>query len=225
MLLDISKIGKILKEQNRLSSVEFNTQIPLKIEVKKEINPITYLIKLGNKEIETKSFIPLKVGNRYLANVIEKKGKITIQNLKPYPKLLELLEKLPLKKETEFTKEKILEHLSNAKTKEEFSFYANILLAFQKGIRHIFINEKNNKAIMQFKYEKNLITFYAAFKFLGELKGKITPNKVTIYTQFENVKNLLLDNSDKIEKKVEVFLEKKITPIFEFKNSLIDIKA
>ncbi len=90
MLLDISKIGKILKEQNRLLSVEFNTQIPLKIEVKKEINPITYLIKLGNKEIETKSFIPLKVGNRYLANVIEKKGKITIQNLKPYPKLLEL---------------------------------------------------------------------------------------------------------------------------------------
>jgi hypothetical protein len=224
MLLNISKIGKILKETNRLAG-EFNTSIPLKVEIKKEINPITYLIKLGNREVETKSFVPLKVGNKYLANVTEKKGKITIQNLKPYPKLLELLEKLPLKKEQNLTKEKILEHLSHAKSKEEFLFYANILFAFQKGIRHIFINEKNNQGIMQFKYEKNRITFYAAFKFLGELKGEITPYKVTIYTPFKNVASLILQNSDKIDKKVEVFVNDSINSMFEFKNSLLDIKA
>jgi hypothetical protein len=60
MSLNLSKIGKVLKTLNRFESIkEFNASLPVKIEVKKEINPIRFLIQLGNREIETKSYICL----------------------------------------------------------------------------------------------------------------------------------------------------------------------
>ena len=75
MPLNISKLGKILKTLNRLEGIkEFNATLPVKIEVKKEINPIRYLIKLGNREIETKSNLPLVVGKKYFAQIKEFKS-------------------------------------------------------------------------------------------------------------------------------------------------------
>ena len=71
---NISKLGKILKSLNRLEGIkEFNATLPVKIEVKKELNPIKFLINLGNREIETKSYIPLQVGKKYLAQIKETK--------------------------------------------------------------------------------------------------------------------------------------------------------
>ena len=224
-MLNIFKLGKVLNETNRLSGIkEFNASVPIKIEILKEINPITYEIKLGNKIVETKSHLPLKTGGKYLANVIEKKDFIQIQNLKEYPKFLELLEKLPKTKEMNLDKNEILNKLQNSTTKNEFMFYANILLAFQKGIRHILINEEKNRGFMQYKFEKNQIKFYACYKFLGELEGIITPKKVMIFTQFNNVASLISQNKD-IDLDVEVYVKENIKPLFEFKNSLIDIKA
>jgi hypothetical protein len=224
-VLNIFKLGKVLSETNRLNGIkEFNASVPIKIEVLKEINPITYEIKLGNKIVETKSNFPLKTGGKYLANIVEKKEFIQIQNLKEFPKLLDILEKLPKIKEINLDKNEILNKLQNSQTKNEFMFYANILLAFQKGIRHIFINEEKNRGLLQYKYEKNHVKFYACYKFLGELEGIITPNKVTVFTQFKNVASLISENKD-IDLDVEVYLKEKIKPLFEFKNSLIDIKA
>ena len=49
-------------------------EIKRELEVKKEINPIRYLIKLGNREIETKSNLPLIVGKKYFAQIKEFKS-------------------------------------------------------------------------------------------------------------------------------------------------------
>ncbi len=225
-MLNLFKIGKILNETNRLSGIkEFNASVPVKLEVLKEINPITYEIKLGNKTVETKSHIPLEVGKKYLANIVEKKEYIQIQNLKEFPKLLETLEKISFSKEMNLDKDTIIDKLTHAKTKDEFMFFANILLALQKGIRHIFINEKNNKALLQLKKNKNSIDFYACYKFLGELEGTITPHKVMILTPFKNVASLIEQNSEELDKKVEVKIKNTIKPLYEFKNTLLDIKA
>lgn len=225
-MLNLSKIGKILKATNRMAEIkDFNNSIPIKIEVLKEINPITYKIKLGNKEVETKSYIPLEINKKYFANVKEKKGYIQITNLKEYPKLLEILEKMPNQKEIDITKDKIIQKLTSSTSKEEFLFFANIFLALQKGIYHLFINEKNNRGVMQYKYTKNQIIFYACYKFLGEIEGIITPKKIKIFTEYKNSAKLILENKEEINLDVEVALKNEIKPIYEFKNSLLNLKA
>lgn len=144
MSLNLSKIGKVFKTLNRFEGIkEFNALLPVKIEVKHQINPIKFLIQLGNREIETKSYIPLKIGKKYLAQIKEGKYSIKISNLKEYPKILEILKKIDLKdKILSPQKNEIMHNLANANNKNEFIFWMNILLSLQQKIYHIIINEK-----------------------------------------------------------------------------------
>jgi hypothetical protein len=224
MPLNISKLGKVLKTLNRLQSIEFNSSLPVKIEVLKEINPITYQIKLGNRLTETKSYVPLKPGEKYLAQIKELKHSIQITNLKPYPKLLETLSKIPLEKGfNEFKKDEVIHHMANASTKNEFLFFANILLAMEKNIYHFAINEEK-KALMQFKYSKNKVSFYAVFMHLGELEGEIGESSATIYSPYKNVLSLLKHYESEIDLKINTVLkEPKI--LYAFSDKLLDLKV
>ena len=225
MPLNISKLGKILKTINRVSApIEFNATLPVKIEVKKQINPITYLIKLGNRETETKSYLPLEVGKKYITQIKELKHSIQITNLKPFPKILEILQKIDLPKGfKEYNKEEIIKHLINAKNQNEFLFFANLLLALDKKIYHFSINEEK-KALMQFKYSKNKISFYAIFQNLGEIEGEISQSYVTICSSYKNVLNLIKQYENEINLKVTLKLKNPKT-LFDFKNTLLDLKV
>jgi hypothetical protein len=229
----ISKLGKILKTLNRLEGIkEFNASLPVKIEVKKEINPITYLIKLGKREVETKSKLPLKEGEKFFAEIKEHKSGIKITNLKKYPKILELLEKIHInekeknlsKKLFEDKKEEIISHISRAETKEEFIFFSNLLIALDKNIRHLIIAGKKEKALLQYKKEKNRLTFYAVFKHLGELEGIVEKNKLTIFSSFDTTINLIKKHANELDMEVEA-IKKNPDPLYFFTNSLLDIKV
>jgi len=222
---NISKLGKILKTLNRLEgSTLFNASLPVKIEVKKELNPITFLIKVGNKELETKTDIPLKAGEKYFAEIKELKNSIQITNLKPYPKILKTLDIItPQKEFVSKDKKEILTHLANAKTKDDFLFFMNILIAFEKKIYHMFITDKR-KALFQYKKEKDKIRFYGCFSVLGELEGTVTATNVNIYTPYSSTMNLINEHKNSIDLNVSVFL-KEVKTLFEFNNSLIDIKV
>ncbi|WP_457564721.1 hypothetical protein [Caminibacter sp.] len=225
MPLNISNLGKILKNLNRVSTpIEFNATLPVKIEIKKQLNPITYLIKLGNRETETKSYIPLEVGKKYMAQIKELKHSIRISNLKPLPKMLEILEKTDLPKGfSEFKKDDVIKHIANTKDKNEFLFFANILLAMEKKIYHFSINEEK-KALIQFKYSKNKVSFYAIFQNLGEIEGEISENSATIYSPFENVINLIKRFEDEIGLNIKTKL-KNTKPLYIFSDKLLDLKA
>ena len=227
MKLNISEVGKILKAVNKYRGIgEFNESLPLKIEIKKQLDEYNYLINIGNKkEIISKSFVKLKVG-KYFAIIKELGNNIKITNLKEFPKILSLLEKIDLKEKNfdkPLTKDIILHHLANSHSKNEFIFFTNILLALKEQIHHLIINEK--KSLLQFKYKKNKITFYAVFNNLGEIEGEIFENKVLIYSPFENTLNLIKEYSDTIQFEVITILKKDIKPLFEFKENLLDIKA
>ncbi len=225
MPLNISNLGKILKTLNRVSlPAEFNATLPVKIEIKKELNPITYLIKLGNRELETKSKVPLKEGMKYFAQIHENAQTLQIRNLKPYPEVLDILQKTPLKKGFfGFKKDEVIQHLTNAKNRNEFLFFANIWLAMQKNIRHFAINEEK-KALMQYKYSKNRISFYAVFQNLGELDGEITQNSVKICSEYDNVLKLLKNYENEIDLKLHICL-KKPKALYVFTDKLLDLKA
>ncbi|AZV46832.1 hypothetical protein C3L23_05965 [Nautilia sp. PV-1] len=231
MPLNISKLGKILKAVNRLEEIkEFNATLPVKIEVKKQINPIRYLIKLGNREIETKSSIPLLIGKKYFAEIKENKNRLQISNLKELPRLLEMMEKLEIKNTNEensslhsFGKQEILQHLSNSVSKFEFIFYTNMLMAYEQKIHHLIINEKK-KALMQYKYSKNKVKFYAIFNHLGELEGEITENSLTVYSPYNATLQLI--NLYKDELSLELFLYKKeVSPLYNFSENLLNLKV
>ena len=224
MQLKISEVGKLLKTFNKFQTIEFNTSLPVKIEVKEKLNDIKYLVKLGKKEVVTKSFVPLKKG-KYFAMVKEIGNTLKISDLRELPKIAILLEKIKFKSNDEvITKEHILNHLSNAENKEEFLFFTNILIALQqKKIHHLIINEKK-KALLQYKYSKNRLKFYAVFNNLGEIEGEIYNNNVDIYSPYKNTIELIKKYSDLIDLNVNVFL-KDVKPLYEFQNSLLNLKA
>jgi len=224
MPLNVSKLAKVLKTINRVQTPNvFNASLPIKIEVKKEINPITFLIKLGNKEVETKSKIPLIVGKKYFAQIKELDSSIQISNLKEYPKILEQLDKIKTKGLDSQNKEEVLKHLANAKTKEEFLFFTNILLALEKKIHHLVIAEKR-KALMQYKYSKNKIKFYAVFSHLGELEGELSLNDLIIYSPYLSTIALINRYKDELPFNVTT-IKKEVKPIYQFSNSLLDLKV
>jgi len=224
MQLKISEVGKLLKTFNKFQTIEFNTSLPVKIEVKEKLTDIKYLIKMGKKEVITKSFVPLKKG-KYFAMVKEIGNTLKISDLRELPKIAILLEKIKFKSNDEvITKEHILNHLSNAENKEEFLFFTNILIAMQqKKIHHLIINEKK-KALLQYKYSKNRLKFYAVFNNLGEIEGEIYNNNVDIYSPYKNTIELIKKYSDLIDLNVNVFL-KDVKPLYEFQNSLLNLKA
>jgi len=228
MPLNISKLGKILKATNRLEGIkEFNATLPVKIEVKKEINPIRYLIKLGNRELETKSSFPLTVGKRYYAEIYENKTKLQIKNLKEIPQILEMLEKIKINSEKDkiqtFDKKEILQRLALSESKTEFVFFTNMLLAFEQKIYHLIINEKK-KAILQYKYSKNRVKFYAVFNHLGELEGEIDSERLIIYSPYSATLQLI--NEYKNELDLELFIYKKeVFPIYKFSENLLNLKV
>jgi hypothetical protein len=225
MPLNLSKVGKVLKTLNRFEGIkEFNASLPVKIEVKKEINPIRFLINLGNREIETKSRIPLTVGKKYLAQIKEGKYSIQITNLKEYPKILDMLKKINLKKELLTPDKKdIMHHLANSSNKTEFIFWMNILIAMHQKICHLIINEKK-KALMQLKYKKNSIKFYAAFEHLGEIEGTFFGNNLKLFCEFDSTINLINLYKNELPFLVEVG-KKEIDIIYEFSENLINLKA
>ena len=225
MPLSISKIGKILKTINRLNTIEFNAALPIKVEVKKQLNPIRYLIKLGNKEIETRSYTPLEVGTKYLAEIKEQKGVIQIKNLKKLPKIMEMLENISQKKDLiKLDKKEILHHLAHAKNKEEFLLFSNIFFALtQYNIHHLIISEEK-KAIIQYKYKKNKLQFYACFTHLGEMEGEIVLPRVKIYSPYISTIRLIQQYKNELDYIIET--EKKdVAPIYKFSNNILDLKA
>jgi len=225
MPLNISKLGKVLKTLNRVQTPNiFNASLPVKIEIKKELNPITYLIQLGNKEVETKSYVPLKVGHKYLAQIKELKNSIQITNLKEFPKILDDLQKISLNENIDSTqKHEILKHLANANSKEEFLFWTNVLIAQQKKIYHFIIGGKR-KAIMQYKYKKDKVKFYACFNNLGEIEGEIKTNFLTIYSPYDVTISLISQYKDELNMNIKV-IKKDVKALYNFSNSLLDIKV
>ena len=229
MSLKVSELGKILKATNRLNSIEFNAALPIKIEVKKQLNPIRYVIKLGNRETETKSYTPLEVGKKYLAEVTERRGMIQIKNLQKFPKIIDMLENLsaPPKKEDKILnldKETILHHLANAKNRDEFLLFSNIFFSLtQYNIHHLIINDEK-KAIIQYKYKKNKLQFYAAFTHLGELEGEIILPRVKIYSPYISTLKLIEEYKNELTYIIETH-KKEVKELYKFSKNILDLKA
>ena len=241
-MFNISQVGKILKATNRLNMpTEFNATLPITIQVKKQINPIRFMIQLGRKEIEVKSYTPLEVGKNYKAIINQTDSKIEIKNLTKLPNIFnkfpdtieysvdDLLKDNPLKS-TEKYKTFLMHHLANASSKEEFIFFSQMLLALDQDIKHLFIKEGNKKSLIQIKPKKQKISFYAYFSSLGGIGGDIFLSNEEIYlnlmVEFQNSLEFLKNYIDELKMNVSI-TQQKIKPLFEISenNNLLNLKV
>jgi len=242
-MFDISQVGKILKATNRLNMpTEFNSTLPLTIIVKKELSPIRYLLQLGKKEVETKSYTPLEIGAKYKAEINQTDTKIEIKNLTKLPNIFnkfsdninytidDLIKDNPLESNDKY-KNFLLNHLANATTKDEFLFYSQLLIAFNQEIKHLFINENNKKALIQIKNKKRKIQFYAFFENLGAIGGEIyliDEIYLNLMVEFQNSLNLIKKHTKELNGIIiKSITQEKIKPIFEINenDTLLNIKV
>jgi hypothetical protein len=239
-MFNISQIGKIMKATNRLNMpTEFNSTLPLTITVKKQLNPIRYILQLGKKELEVKSYTKLEIGTNYKAQINQLNNKIEIKNLSKIPTIFNKIPKNLNYTIDDLIKENLnddkgykhflLNHLANSNSKDEFIFFTQLLLANNQQIKHLFINEKKKRALMQLKYKKNRLKFYGFFEHLGAIGGEMFLAD-TIYlnlmVEFQNSLTLINQNIDELKGIVVNIKQEKIKPLFEVSdNNLLNLKA
>ncbi len=221
--------------------IQFNGSLPVTLEVLEQTSFQRYRLKVGHKEMSTKSLKPLKVGYRYWANFSQtKEGILSINNLKEKPKLLqkeldflsidswEIIDEFA-KNGVKFYKKWILKSLENSQSKNEFLMLTSMLLSLNEGVFHLPFKINSRPFLLQYKFHENnlnenLIDFYFAFDTLGAVKGKIN-KEVNMEVLYEKSANLF-KNKNFNEKKLHVNISQDMLyPIWKGDDGLLDVKG
>jgi hypothetical protein len=81
------------------------------------------------------------------------------------------------------------------------------------------------KALMQLKYKKNTVKFYAVFEHLGEIEGLLCQNNLKLFCEFDSTINLINLYKNELPFFLVEVRKKEIKPIYEFNENLINLKA
>lgn len=217
--------------------MEFNAKLPVSVEVIERLLLDKYILKLGTQKIECKSVKELEVGKKYWAELKRSSvGAILISNLVKKPELLDYIDYffnfdsleniVEILSDTKSYRAMILDSLSNAKSKKEFLFYTNILLSLQSRIVTVPIKIDSRFYFFQFKFEFDSVNIYFVFSNLAPIQIKFNIKNLSllqIFSPYESVLNLIQEQED--YKLDSLKLNRDIKPIFDFKNSLLDLKG
>lgn len=219
------------------SSINFNANLPVCIEVLKQIDAMRYRLKIGRKELTTKSGKNLKEGEKYWANFSEGKGGVlTISHLWKQPELFEdSTTFLPTTfhdfldshhfSYTEF-RTFLLTQLQNETSKELFKRYAYMLLALSKAIVHLPLIYEGKKVMLQFQKQADAsLLFYVAYEHLGPFSGLLSPHTLEMSAMYEKSLYYLEKESPKLGMITHFSLKKEIKPLFDLSDMALDIKG
>jgi len=219
------------------SSVNFNANLPVSIEVIRQIDGGRYCLKVGRKELTTKSSKNLKEGEKYWANFSEGRGGIlTISNLWKQPQLFEDdAYFLPITlnaffKENSFSYNEfrafLLKQLSSETSKELFKLYAYMLLALSKAIIHLPFIHEGKKVMLQFQKSADAsLLFYIAYEHLGPFYGVIRESNIEIVAMYEKSLFYLQKESSKLGMITHLRLQKEFKPLFDLGDVALDVKG
>ncbi|MGB3962203.1 MAG: hypothetical protein WBK95_08215 [Sulfurimonas sp.] len=219
------------------------------IDVLKSLGESKYSVILQNKTLTAQSEKPLSEGAKYWSQLSQSKDATPkLSHLLKMPQLLstfqstgieyslkELHTLLNAKKPEALLKQNILEHLSSANTKEEFSSASSLLLSLQSNIFTIPLVLHNSFSLVQFKKRYNTktkkthIDFYAALELLGPISGVIALDEsgieIELCVAFVQTK-IFLENDLKnfSYNTINISLIENIEPLYDTKHhALLDI--
>lgn len=218
------------------------------VDVLKSLGDAKYTVLLDNKTLTAQSEKPLSEGAKYWSQLTQpKNGTAQLSNLQKIPQQLQNLQNsgieyslkdlqtlLKSQKPEALMKQNLLEHLSNASTKDEFSNVSNLLLSLQNNTVTIPIRQERHFSILQFKKRYNKkskrtqLDFYAALEFLGPISGVVTLEDgsvdVNLNVAFSKTKNFLEDDMDNFSYTINISVVENIEPLYSANiNSLLDI--
>ena len=239
MISTLQKLAGIGTDIGHTSSsgINFNANLPVTIEVLKQIDAVRYRLKIGRKELTTKSSKNLKEGEKYWANFAEGNGGIlTISNLWKQPQLFATdayflptsLEAFFESKPFSYTQFKtfLVQQLTMDKSKEVFQMYAYMLLALSKAVIHLPLIHKGKKVMLQFQKQADAsLKFYIAYEHLGPFSGFLGDAELHIAAMYEKSLYYLQKESPKLGMITHFSAQKEIKPLFDLNDVALDIKG
>jgi len=239
MISTLQKLAGIGSDIGHTSSsgINFNANLPVTIAVLKQIDNVRYRLKIGRKELTTKSSNPLKEGEKYWANFAEGNGGIlTISNLWKQPQLFEddgyflptSFKEFFHSNDFSYTEFKafLLKQLSSESSKELFKLYAYMLLALSKGIIHLPFIHEGKKVMMQFQKQADAsLLFYIAYEHLGPFYGNLGENELRMVAMYEKSLYYLQKESPKLGMITHFSMQKEIKPLFDLSDVALDVKG
>jgi len=183
-----------------------------------------------------------KIKSLSLSQLLEKphllQGK---KALLPNLSLQKLEQLLTSENPKEAMKFALLDKMAHATSKQEFMTLSNMLQAINENVFTMLLAHDNKETLFQFKKRKSKnpkqekeedakIDFYAAFENLGPVEGVVEVidgvRKLSLYIYYENSLKFLEKELKSLD--LEGFLYKKegkISPLYEYGESLLDVKG
>ncbi len=245
IIASLPQLQNLLAElsSNRLSSL-----LPVEVLVLKKISPQKFLLQIRDRNFETLTDKALDVGTKYLASVSHdgKSNTLFLKHfhkipLKPEQTLFQLDElvshfKKPSKEAITELHAKLLATLSNSSSKEEFSFYTQVLLGLSQGHTSLPFTYRDGFGLLQYKKRKKQekqsqdeVQFYAHLKHLGPLEGTLSLKDervfITLNVLFEESLILLEKHAGEFSLKnaLDIRLKDEISPLFVLNEKILDI--
>ncbi|MBU1658421.1 hypothetical protein KKG72_05130 [bacterium] len=218
------------------------------LEVLKSLGDGKYTILLENKTLTAQSDKTLSEGSKYWSQLTQTKNESPqLSHLMKMPQILKNTQNTALqyslkevqallnsKQPQTIMKQNLLEQLSTAGTKEEFSNISTLLLSLQNHTLTIPLRLQNYYSLLQIKKrynnksKKTQINFYAALEFLGPISGVVvldeTKVSVNLNVAFMKTKNYLEDDMKNFSHNINISILNNIEPLYNANtNSLLDI--
>jgi hypothetical protein len=237
-LQKLTGLGSDIVQSASSSSINFNANLPVTITVLKKIDPLRYRLKVGRKELTTKSQKALEISKRYWANFDENKGGIlTISQMWPQPEAFQNEALFPVEDFSFFFDQKdfsyddfrtfLMKKLSDETvSKELFQSYTPMLLALSKQIVHLPLIHNDKKILLQFQaIGKDTVMFYIAMENLGPIQGRLDQNSLNLAVMYEKSLYYLQKEQAKLGMITRFSLQKEIHPLFDRSDMIFDVKG
>lgn len=220
--------------QAKAQNSSFNANLPIVINVLKQIGFNRYMLKIGNKEISTKSQKSLKEKAKYWGELRQYMGVINVGGLNEFPKIMNeyfiqddsfwILENLATNSSLKWFHSWILDNLAKTNSKDEFKTLTSMLLALNESVIHLPLKFENKLFLLQIKLEEQKSHFYFIFENLAPINGSIVGENIILNSLYDKtIFHLTKHKPSNLN--VSINKVAKISPLWQIEQNLLDVKG
>jgi hypothetical protein len=249
MSFTISELSNILKTASSPQEAKALIKL-LSVDVTKSLGDGKYLLENSSTKVIASSDKPLLEGGKYWLELASKHNEMPlITKFLQQPTMLKEFANIPLKFDTkelhellsgkktiESFKMDLLEHLSNASNKEDFTQISNLILSLMQNTLTIPLTFQHYFGVFQMKKrynktsKKSQLDFYASLAKLGPISGTVMLLEdeilIDLDVAFTTTKLFLEENLKDIRYKTTLHVSENIQALYQFhSNSILDINA
>jgi hypothetical protein len=249
MSFTISELSNILKTASSPQEAKALIKL-LSVDVTKSLGDGKYLLENSSTKVIASSDKPLLEGGKYWLELASKHNEMPlITKFLQQPTMLKEFANIPLKFDTkelhellsgkktiESFKMDLLEHLSNASNKEDFTQISNLILSLMQNTLTIPLTFQHYFGVFQMKKrynktsKKSQLDFYASLAKLGPISGTVMLLEdeilIDLDVAFTTTKLFLEENLKDIRYKTTLHVSENIQALYQFhSNSILDINV